>query len=106
MGYIVHRELDNWEDGCSGDGDSVHVDITEVFKTKEDAFRFIQDCTGETCMDYNACEENGRIDVQVQEDQDGMRLTPAQWEEFKAGRIDTYLATYSFYFKQLQTIKF
>jgi hypothetical protein len=102
-GYIKHVERDNWENGCTDTVQSYFVSDYFECATKEEAIQYCKDVTGETdegALDLNSCDEPGRIDIQVQEDENGNRLTQLQWDQFKAGEIDTYLATYSFYFKQ------
>lgn len=108
-GFLKHVELDNWENGCTYTVQSYFVPNYFECNTREEAIRHCKDITGEIGdegLELNACDEQGRIDVQVQEDENGNRLTPEQWEQFKAGKIDTYLATYSFYFQQSSEITF
>lgn len=108
-GYLKFSELDSWENGCSGECETIFVKYQIESKNKEEAIQQVKDITGETCDDaieLNSCDEPGRVDVQVQEDEHGNRLTQDQWEEFKQGRIKAYLVTYSFLFKQLETFTF
>lgn len=108
-GYFKHTDRDNWENGCIDTVSSYFVPNYFECRTKEEAIRHCKDVTGETdegALELNFCDDPGRIDIQVQEDENGNRLTPSQWEQFKAGEIDTYLATYSFYFQRSCEIVF
>lgn len=108
-GFIKHIQLDNWYNGCTDVVQSYFVDHYFECQTKEEAIQHCKDVTGETnenALELNACDHPGRIDIQVQEDENGNRLTPLQWKQFEAGEIDAYLATYSFYFKQSVEITF
>lgn len=108
FGYIKFSEEDNWENGCNGNVSSYVVDHN-ICGTKEEIIRQIQDTTGEISTDsfvFNSCDENGRIDVMVQENENGERLTESEWRQFKSGEINTYLCTYSFQFYQLSEVTF
>lgn len=108
-GFHKHSELDNWENGCTGEYSAQFVRYPSEFKDKQQAIKFVKDIAGEIDEDnfeFNACEEAGRIDVQIQENENGERLTQQEWEDFKQGKIKAYLVTYSFYFKQLSDFEF
>ena len=100
-GVQKFSEKDNWENGCTGEIIYEYINSPVQVNTKEDAIRYCLDFTGEINRDnieFNSCDEPGRIDIQVQEDDCGNRLTEEQWELFKKGKIDSYLVTYSSYF--------
>ena len=108
-GFLKHSELDNWGNGCTGECNSYFVEYPGKFKDKQQAIEFIKNITGEIDEDsfeFNACDEPGRVDVQVQENENGDRLTQQEWDDFKQGKINSYLVTYSFYFKQLSDFEF
>lgn len=53
---------------------------------------------------FNACEELGRIDIQVMERQAFRRVkpSPADKEMWKAGEIDLWLTCYTFYVEKVE----
>lgn len=108
FGYIKFSEEDNWENGCIGNSSSYFVNYN-IRGSKEEIIRQIQDITGEIStdnFDFNSCDEQGRIDIQIQENENGERLTEKEWEQFKSGEINTYLSTYSFQFYKLSSFSF
>lgn len=98
----------NWESGCIGNCASYFIDH-EIKGDREEVIRQIKDITGEIStdnFDFNSCDEQGRIDISLQENENGERLTEKEWDKFKSGEINTYLATYTFQFYQLNTFSF
>jgi hypothetical protein len=79
-------ERDNYLDGCSlEDGQDFGQLYTEQFKTLQHALNHIETCFGTPCL------IDGRLDVQVQEDDDGQPIILSE------SNPDGWLATYSFY---------
>lgn len=104
---IVSSELDHWENGCTG-MDS--VSNWELEFKAENEQELIQKMTAYFMCDssyfiFNSCDENGRIDVQLQtkEKFDSFPMSKHDLELFKDGEIEAYLTTFSFQVYQ-QTI--
>lgn len=97
---IVSSELDHWEKGCTGK-DSVSNWELEFSADSEQ--KLIQKMTSYFLCDsnyfiFNSCDENGRIDVQLQtkEKFDSFPMSKHDLELFKGGEIAAYLTTFSF----------
>lgn len=108
---IVSSELDHWENGCTGK-DSVNNWELEFIADSEQ--ELIQKMTAYFMCDssyfiFNSCDENGRIDVQLQTKDkfDSFPMAKHDLELFKDGEIDAYLTTFSFqvYEQSIYTLK-
>ena len=107
-GFIAHSEPDNFENGCSGKGESRHNDdFVLVAATLAELVEMLASefCCGIDCVELDACETLGRIDVQVhQRDAFIVAKIPddvlVRWHK---GSIDLYLTDYSFYVERVQT---
>jgi hypothetical protein len=103
---LVSSELDHWENGCTGEYSVNFWDLEFKAETEQKLIDKITSHFGVT-VDYllfNACEEIGRLDVQLQTLNmfDEYQLTKSELEEFKLGNIKAYLTTFSFQvFEQL-----
>jgi hypothetical protein len=90
-------EVDSYAEGCLMEGgQDFGVIQTVEFSTLKKALEFV--ATFGSAEVYE--EEEGRMEVQAQENEDGYAPTAAQWNAFKNGEMNLYLARYSFYFEQ------
>lgn len=98
-GWVKTIERDNWRDGCHGGANCFGGN--DIFKgdTAEDAIQKACNFVGVDYedIDLNACEEAGRVDINLTENADGYPATPSEIEAWKAGEIDLWLANYTFY---------
>lgn len=98
-GWLKIAEEDNWEDGCQIDSTvSFSGDDRFAGRTIEDLIDDLLNFTGGEIdgVMLNCCDEDGRIDIQVYEDEDGTPANPSQMERFKKGEERIWLATYTF----------
>lgn len=98
-GWYKIAEEDNWEKGClpesgshySGD-DQFEADSIEKLVTY-----LCQHCGAEgVAAELDACEEDGRIDIQVMENREGYHASKPEMEAFKKGKCRLWLAAYTF----------
>lgn len=108
-GLHKHAEQDVWETGCISEGGSyTFVDVKLSANTIEGVIRKARDFVGvgEDATELNACEEPGRVDFAVTENEEGHELTDAQVVEWKAGRRKAWYCVYTGYVERetLETI--
>lgn len=104
---IKHSEEDIYKDGCQGQ-ESGNTWSEKPCMQAETVEEIIQRCIDFAELDkqtpdnpaYNACEEDGRLDIQVYEDAEGNTLTEKDIKAWKKGKIKAWLATYSFYIEK------
>jgi hypothetical protein len=97
---IVSSELDHWENGCTG---KHSVNLWDLEFKAENEQKLLDKITSHfdvtvDHLQFNACDEIGRIDVQLQtlNQFDEFQLIASELEEFKLGNIQAYLTTFSF----------
>jgi hypothetical protein len=97
---LVSSELDHWENGCTGE---YSVNFWDLEFKAENEQKLIDKITSHfdvtvDHLQFNACEEIGRLDVQLQtlDKFDEFQLSKNQFDEFKRGYIKAYLTTFSF----------
>jgi hypothetical protein len=97
---LVSSELDHWENGCTGEHSVNFWDLEFKAENEQQLIDKITSYFGVTVdyLQFNACEEIGRLDVQLQTLSmfDEFQLTKSELEEFKVGSIKAYLTTFSF----------
>jgi hypothetical protein len=98
-GYTKFGERDVYGDGCQLDGGFSFSDSCDF---KDDTLKglleqvwFFTDGNMD-CTELDACDEPGRIDVQIMEDSDGIKATNSQLEQWRQGEIELYSVTYIF----------
>lgn len=106
-----HTEVNDYEQGCLPDTSSCwDVDIKFSANTKEELIEQIKnyyDVTNEDIM-LNSCDEPGRIDIQILEDENSFKATEHDKELWKQGKKKLWLSTYTYYARMVTTerIKF
>lgn len=102
---VVSSELDNWENGCTGEYFASSWEITftadnqgELIQKMLVYFR-IQD---RSHLSLNSCDEAGRIDVTFNtlNKFDTCPIDNDELERFKRGEISAYLTTFTFYVRE------
>ena len=99
-GWFKFAELDSWENGC--DPDSTRwEDGNESFTAETEDKLIAQlmefcDVTDKQNVLINSCDQDGRIDLQRYEDEQGCVANAGEMESFKRGEINLYLACYTF----------
>ena len=98
-GYIKHAEEDSWENGCDPtSGNSFFGDTQFKADSIEKLITYLcQHCGAERdAVTLDACEEPGRIDIQVMENGEGYHASNPEMESFRKGNCRLWLADYSF----------
>lgn len=102
---VVSSELDNWENGCTGECFASCWKITfksdnqgEIIQKMLSYFRI----PDRSYLSLNSCDEDGRIDVTFNtlEKFDTSPIDNDELEQFKKGEISTYLTTFTFYVRE------
>ena len=98
----VHRftEEDIYNDGCQPKtGSSDYIKLNIKANTVDE---LIQKLFSELCFTYskealelNACDEEGRIDIQVMEDENGSEASKNELASWKNGKKRLWLGNYS-----------
>lgn len=109
-GWFKIAEEDNWENGCSLDS-STAFDGRDNFhaETETELIEKLMAFTGETEKQnvlINSCDEDGRLDIQVYENENGERASEREMELFKKNECRIWLATYTFQVSQCSTFAF
>lgn len=105
-GWYKFAEQDDWEHGCDPDTAFSYAG-DEIFKgeTVEDLLKKVRDFVGVPHnyeVDLDACEEPGRVDIQILENKDAYVATPSEIEAWKRGEIKLWAATYSFEIQEVE----
>lgn len=95
-GFIKSIELDNYENGCTGEYSSYSGKDIFQAETIRDLIEQLKNFTGHDDILINSCEEDGRIDIQGMEDGNSMVASDCQLEAWRAGTIDLYSVCYTF----------
>ncbi|WAW10015.1 hypothetical protein NB640_12485 [Oxalobacter vibrioformis] len=102
-------EQDDFEQGCIlSSGYSTYIAQSFYGNTPREAIEQFMDFVGldpssdEDCQSVliNACDETGRVDIQVHETPEGCRPDSEHLEEWKAGKERLWLCDYSGYLYQ------
>ena len=99
-GWYKFAEQDDWEHGCDPDTAFSYAG-DEVFKADsvEALLKQVRDFVGvphDYEVDLDACETDGRVDIQVLETKDAYVATESEIEAWKRGEIKLWSAIYSF----------
>jgi hypothetical protein len=99
-GWIKNTEEDNWEKGCDPDSGSCFAgDDQFEANTVEELVNHLMQFAGtddREAVTLDACEEAGRVDIQVIENADGYHASKPELEAFKKGKCRLWLADYTF----------
>ena len=99
-GWFKFGEKDSFEHGCDPDTAFSYAG-SSVFKgeTIEDVLKEIRGFVGvpdDHEVELDACGEEGRVDIQVLESEQGYPATSAEMEKWRAGEINLWASIYSF----------
>lgn len=98
-GWSAHVEEDDFNEGCNGK--SLFKSGTDRFtgKTVQDIvlemMRFVGTSDNDA-VELNSCDELGRVDISVQEDDDATIPSLSQIEDWKLGKCRLWYCTYTF----------
>lgn len=98
-GWAKFYELATYEDGCLPHTGGM-IDGSELFKAETlDGLLggLLSFTSGEAdCLELNSCDELGRVDISVMEDENGYKATSRQLEQWKNGEIRLWDCIYTF----------
>lgn len=100
-GFLKLSEEDHWENGCDPDTSQTtsNDDITFTSDTPEDLIEQLMGFCATSNKDsvmLNSCEDIGRVDIQLMENEFGYAASRAEIEDWKLGNVKLYAVTYSF----------
>ena len=98
-------EEDVWSDGCQPNtGASWEVDLPFSAPTITELLETIKDHYGVTDEDMllDSCEEAGRLDIQVLENELGTTASKAEIEQWKDGKLSLWSACYTYHIKAVE----
>jgi hypothetical protein len=102
--YIINNivklaEKDSFENGCdprSSQFSTIDLQIESLSLSEViDNLMTFTSCTDKKSVLIDACEEDGRIDIQVTENGEGYTPSTYQIEQWKKGEFDLYAVTYT-----------
>ena len=109
--YIINgchyfTEIDSFENGCVGGGSDSFFDYALKDATIEGLKEKIANFVGckVSDLDLDSCGEIGRIDACRTENVNGDIASPAELEEWKAGKVTHYYAMYSCYVMECKPV--
>lgn len=99
-GWYKFAEQDDWEHGCDPDK---YVSFTgneqwsaETIERLLEIIKDFVDVPSGHEIELDACEEDGRVDIQVLETADGYTASDRDIEKWKQGEMALWSATYTF----------
>lgn len=99
-GWHKHGEKDHYQHGCDpddyvsfGGNDRFSAPTIPDLLVKLRAFVGVDD---DYEIELDACDDEGRVDIQVLETNDSYVATERQIEEWKRGELDLWCSTYTF----------
>jgi len=102
-------EEDIFADGCQpGTSTAYIVDMTFTGKTPQEVIRKIADFLGvdDDAIERNACDEKGRVDFALLEDEDSSQLSAHQLAQWKKGEIKAWYAVYTAHIEKVTPARF
>lgn len=99
IGWLKNAEEDIYDTGCTGPSTVTGGDTRFIADTPQELITHLMqfcDVSNENDVIKNACDEIGRLDIQVYETGEGLPASPHQIEEWKSGRMRLWFCTYTF----------
>ena len=105
-GFHKTAELDDFENGCTGQGSDTYIDSRMHADTLQELQEKIYSFTGCKPEDQklDACEETGRIDCGVMENADGISPTERELDAWRRGECKLWYCVYTAYVEQVSRI--
>ena len=103
-GWTKFAEEDNFEKGCIGDAQYNDGQDRFCSNTLQGVIDLANRFTGNDDKEnilLNSCDEIGRLDVQVMEDENGTPAGKMQTESWKQGKTRLWLVCYTFYVEEV-----
>ena len=97
-GFHKFTEEDNYEHGCiAAQSNCTYIDYRMTSATIDNLLAQIANFVG--CelkdLDLNSCDEDGRIDCSVTENENGEPATKQELTQWRKGKMNLYYAVYS-----------
>lgn len=101
-GWSKFVEEDIFAEGCIPETSCYYSDKTMRFQasTVDDLIKSVMEfvgCANRAEVELDACDEAGRIDIQMLESDEGNPASPREIEQWRAGNCRLWLANYTFY---------
>lgn len=100
VGYIKHSEIDNFKNGCDPSTAQTSFNTYLQFSAESapELIERMREYFGvdQEAITLDACDEIGRVDIQLHEDTEGMIASNWEIERWKEGLTILRLASYSF----------
>lgn len=107
LGHIRHTEQDIFTEGCDpSTSNSQWIDMVIKRETKEELVSYLKEYCSATQEDLqlNACDENSRLDIQVMEDEEGLKASKTELALWKDNKKKLFLSTYTFKIYKLDEV--
>jgi len=108
-GFSKMVEVDDYKEGCLPETmQNFEINYVISGKTKEEVIKQVMNFLNveRDAIELNACEENGRIDIQTLEDADGCKASNGEIERWKRGELTLYAGYYVGYLTIEKPAKF
>lgn len=109
INFLKFAEEDKFNEGCDPDtAMTSSVDITFEAETIDEVSQKVRDFFGVTndSIEFNACDDYGRIDIQIMENKAGDQPTQYELDEWKAGNRRMWACTYTGVLVSLKPCRF
>ena len=98
-GFHKFTEEDNYDQGCIGPSSCTDIDYRMTSATIDNLLAQIANFGG--CdvedLELNSCDEDGRVDFGVTENENGDTATKQELAQWREGKTKLYYAVYSCY---------
>lgn len=98
-GALKFYEEDVYAHGCTGKGSTTWIDIRWQAETLSELVEKLNSFVGNDNPEnvlYDACDEEGRLDIQIYETDEGCAASAHEIAEWKEGKRRLWLCDYSF----------
>lgn len=103
-GLLKTIEEEIWETGCTRKYNFHQIDYNFSHEFIDGLVNELKTFTGSEDYELDSCEEKGRIDFQVYEDENGCPASEKYILEWKAGNKRLWLCTYTAYILKCEVI--
>jgi len=108
-GFHKRMELDNYENGCDPSlTNSSFVDVSFEAQTIQEVLDKVYAFFNVTQRNItlNSCDEEGRIDISLQENDEAIAPSEQELKHWKEGKYSLYYSTYTGTLEKVTTVKF
>ena len=96
-------EEDDWKQGCIGKSQEYYLDVHFSGKSADEVIGKIASFLGQDAKDAekNVCDEPGRVEFGITENDDGNEMSKSEIERWKKGEIKAWYAVYTAYIEEV-----